>query len=70
MSKQIRVDDDFVKYLDKFAGDLEKELSFRPSKVKITKSLAQILNNMEIRNGKRKPKKRKWLFEIKTGNTT
>ena len=55
------VDEEFDKLVNRFGKDLEDELGFKPSKLNITKSIAQILNKQKIymKNNGRKPKKKK-----------
>ena len=62
MSKQMWVDEEFNKLVNRFGKDLEAELGFKQSHPKITKTIAHILNGqkLEMKNGRRKPKKKKY----------
>ena len=54
--RQIWVDDELEKYIDNFGKDLELKLGFKPSKAKITKTLAKVLTEREfiVKDGKKK----------------
>lgn len=62
--KQLWVDDEFDKYLKTFGNDLETRLGFRPSNAKITKALAFVLNEKDLKIEDGKKKKKKKTFEL------